>query len=72
MRINTDIFGRGAIFDFESSSLFTPSGLNLYYSGQLTSNKRDVRPAHTTTISHSCCLLNAQDVDPDQTPVCGV
>ena len=44
MTINTDIFGRGAVLDFESYNLFMPSGL-LYLNslGQPTSNKKGVR-----------------------------
>ena len=43
MRINADIFGRGAILDFESYNPFMPSGLlYLNSSGQFTSDKRGV------------------------------
>ena len=74
MRINTNVFGRGAILDFESYNLLMPSGL-LYFNSsvQFTSNKRGVWLAYSIiTILIAIPVWNAKDVEPDQTPFYGV
>ena len=70
MRINTNVFGRGAVLDFELYNLFMPSGL-LYFnpSDQFTSNNRGIWLAYIIiTIFIAIPVLNAKDVEPDQTP----
>ena len=62
MRININVFGRGAILDFELYNLFMPNGL-LYHnsSDQFTSNKRGVWLVYIiiTTIFIAIPVLNA-------------
>ena len=59
MRINTNVFGRDAILDFESYNLFMPSGLlYLNSSDQFTSNKRGVWLAYIIIIPYLYVLVH--------------